>query len=379
MSSFRTKTWLMAAAVCLGGMCRPAVCQHYQPFGQFERNYDLQLFAPALVQNPDKAPLVREGIYFTYDRVYMKQSRPEMSSGEFPVQPPVQEDLPILFGDTYQNADWTWGNRFDLGYMMDRHTGWGLSIWSIRSPKERFIADTINRNDVIVVDVLEDPIGPLENTVNDGDLWSVELNRIFRFKRSGPHGGVFEPFFGIRYAQFDDNFLRTSFEVLEDQLFLDADGNGDLFETDEWRQLRAKRRNDMLGGQIGLRAYMRRGRWLLSTEFRAFALHNFQNLHARRRIEEGLQVTPIEEFELQEGDAEDFLSVTDSELKYNLNQFVVGGELRLEVAYELTRAMAIRAGLDVMDFAKGIGRGVERRNNEDLIMAGLTFGLTVNR
>ena len=55
-------------------------------------------------------------------------------------------------------------------------------------------------------------------------------------------------------------------------------------------------------------------------------------------------------------------------------------EIRAQAAYELTRDIAIRGGMHLIDYANGVGRGNNfARNTEDLLMVGFTLGVTVNR
>ena len=61
-------------------------------------------------------------------------------------------------------------------------------------------------------------------------------------------------------------------------------------------------------------------------------------------------------------------------------EFVFGGEIRAEAAYEVTRDVSLRVGMEFLNLATGIGRGRDpERNSEDVQMFGVTFGLTVNR
>jgi hypothetical protein len=54
--------------------------------------------------------------------------------------------------------------------------------------------------------------------------------------------------------------------------------------------------------------------------------------------------------------------------------------VRAEAAYELTKYIQLRAGMQFMEFARGIGRGINLiENDQDVTMAGATFGLTINR
>jgi hypothetical protein len=54
--------------------------------------------------------------------------------------------------------------------------------------------------------------------------------------------------------------------------------------------------------------------------------------------------------------------------------------VRAEASYELTRDINLRFGMVFLDLGQGIGRSDNiRDNNEDVQIAGLTFGVTVNR
>ena len=44
-------------------------------------------------------------------------------------------------------------------------------------------------------------------------------------------------------------------------------------------------KNHMVGGQLGLRWYKRKSRWLLSSELRAFVFQNFQELESNTQLE----------------------------------------------------------------------------------------------
>jgi hypothetical protein len=64
----------------------------------------------------------------------------------------------------------------------------------------------------------------------------------------------------------------------------------------------------------------------------------------------------------------------------NASEFVFGTEVRAEAAYELTRFIQLRAGMQFMDFGRGIGRGGNiLDNDQDVILVGATFGVAVNR
>ena len=160
--------------------------------------------------------------------------------------------------------------------------------------------------------------GPNESdVVADAKYTGVEFQKLLR--RKPLHGGgILEPFFGIRYTNFHNTIDVTSYE------------------------------NHMVGGQLGARLYKWNGPWLLSCEMRGFAMRNFQ-FHQNNYI-------------------------VDKTL-------VWGGELRLEAAYEITRDVALRFGLDSVAFPEGVRRSIIQADTqgENLLMWGLTMGITVRR
>lgn len=67
------------------------------------------------------------------------------------------------------------------------------------------------------------------------------------------------------------------------------------------------------------------------------------------------------------------------------SEFVFGFEARAETAFHVTEHFQVRGGIDVIDFASGIWRGANPSygntalSDQDVQIAGFTFGLTLNR
>jgi hypothetical protein len=167
---------------------------------------------------------------------------------------------------------------------------------------------------------LDDAV-PAQRT-NVADLSGFEINRLFRLQPF--HSGtVLEPFFGVKYLVFEDR-------------------------TDQVNTNAVAIQNNIFGGQVGGRYYGRHGRWLLSSELRFLFANNYQFL-------------------------------TNGE---DAQEFVPQGELRLQAAFDLTEKAAVRVGWDLVYFGQGMARapGVAvGDNDEDLLMSGLSFGVTLNR
>ena len=404
MSLTRPQLWLAAllAAVSLAAMANaqdpnahfatsardfpstaPEFHTRFNPFIEpDEFDPDLQFFAPAQVSDFGGGDPPNTGFYFTYDRMYINVSRPD---GD-----PSFDDV----GD----GDFSWGNRCDLGFMTEDHVGWGSSIWHLDGPNELL---AIRQERLGRFNEDDDPPGsgeepvlnnrnPREYIVADSlntiKVSSFELNRTWRRKQFH-NGAVLEPFIGVRYMTVKDHGRADNYHRFGD----DADGDPDLFAPTfegPWEIYQTNRNvfeNSMLGGQLGLRLFKQSGHWLMSAEFRAVALQNWQFL-ARHQDTTMTRVDDFNTGGLPEIIIEQrLLNSTD------FSEFVWGGEIRGEAAYELTRDVSLRFGFFIMDLGQGIGRSNVFRpfpgsdtalafdNDQDLFLGGVTFGVTVNR
>ncbi len=345
---------------------------------------DFQYFAPADIGDFGGIDPPNTGFYFTYDRMYINVDRPN--------------GIPS-FGDGTE-GDFGWGNRFDGGYMTDEAIGWGFSASHLDGPNENLEArqeriDRFNDDD--------DPPGGggepvlvdrnpreyvLQQSINDVKFSSIELNRIWRRKQFH-NGAVLEPFLGVRYMTFkdygrrDNNTRYAQDLVTGDEIPPTAfrrEGPYEDFFTD-----RTIHENNMLGGQLGLRLHKQAAHWLVSGEFRAFAVQNFQhyNHHFERTL---TRYTGGEGSDVE-------LEIHQESIDHDNNsEFVWGGEVRAEASYQLTRSISLRSGLMVTSFGQGIARGVFQRdgvldpfprritiNDQNVTMAGVTFGVSINR
>jgi hypothetical protein len=364
----------LAAVLALLGAASNALAQYHQPF--IDPTYfqpDLQFFAPAEVSAYSGGEPPNVGFYLDYDRMFINMTRP---NGEASLFSPFQ-------------GDFTYGNRWELGYMTDDDTGWQFVAWNISGPdkfnrlfQERI--DRINTDD----DPPDDPDPILQdrnprwyiltNSLNVARLASSEVNKTWR-RKEFHDGSVFEPLVGLRYMNFQDRYRRDRYRRYDetpgpvpppgqpDPANPNVEGN-----YEELSQDLSKFENAMFGGQIGFRYFGQRGHWMLSSEVRAFALQNYQTLYNTTYV---IQTR----YDNLGGDPElELRSRTDSIL--GADEFVFGGEVRAEASYELTRDINLRFGAVFMDLARGIGRGnLLRDNQQDVQIAGVSFGFTVNR
>jgi hypothetical protein len=374
MSMNRPIAWLAAILViALGQHIAPAQVPtapgsdhfwQFQPFfdpGYFDQ--DFQFFAPAEVNDFGGEEHPNVGLYVTFDRTYVNVTRPI---------------------DTYSRGsgnqgDFTWGNRIDVGWMNEEDKGWNLNMWHINGPNEKFAtagsvvgltpAGSTTAQD-FVIDQTFDSINVLK-------MSSFEMNRVWR--RPPFHNGTnFEPYLGYRYINVRDFFQRDFMQEVPvgtqpfEYFFIDS--------------FKAIFENQMHGGQLGARIFRQRGHWMLSGEIKFFAFGNFQAL--RRTREQSFLVNPEDQGQVRViGPLPLDLSQPTSggdvnrEITHDrATQFVFGGEVKGEAAYELTRDINLRVGFVFFDLGQGIGRGNNMRdNNQAVQMAGVTFGFTYNR
>ena len=342
-------------------------------------NPDLQFFAPAQVDPYSGGEPPNVGFYGRVSRLYINVSRTEGADSLF----------------SGHDGDFTWGNLLDLGYMTPERIGWTSSVWHFSGPNEYFarVQERLNRRNENDPSDGQDPGGGggqtgepiiqdrnpraylVANALNVARFTSFEINRVFRRKELH-YGGLFEPFCGVRYMKFID-FGRADDYA---RFASDADGNIDLNTPaaegpwEVYTTNRSEFENTMLGGQLGFRLSKQTGHWLLSTEFRAFAMQNWQFF----RIKSEETQTRYDDI----GTDATVEIVLENSAIGNADDaaFVWGGEIRMDATYELTRDINLQGGFVLLDLGKGVGRGISFSNNsQDVMMVGVSLGFTVNR
>lgn len=413
MSSRSFLTFLGAIGIAIT-LASVAAAQDYQPFidaGYFD--HDLQFFAPASdIDVYDDDPVMRTGWFGSYNRMYIGVSRPNDKG--YPSQTGLQ-DILRTYPDSSDLMDLTWGNRWELGYMVDdvdHDHGWLVSYMHIDGPNtgnvlrqeklnrvneddEGFQPDTGDTNATATTDIVN-PIsdrndeGPpnrwrfndITDSLNYAKLNSVELNKLFRLPPLHA-GGLLEPFFGVRYIKFEDTFQRQNYMVYDDDGFSPllpplAPGSIPIaFQDSTIEDMITDRylfSNQMVTGQLGIRWLKRVNRWNLSTEFRAFGGENFQHLTRTYAVDRV--------YYDGQGTGSEVNAVVKSKWTedWHANETVVGTDIRAMAAYEITRDIKLEAGLQFLGMFTGVGRGPYiLENSEDVTMVGTTFGITINR
>ncbi len=356
--------------------------QVYHPFAEpLEFNPDWQFFAPVDVDSLMELPnrkRANTGWFGTYDREYLALSRPNISQSA-------------------ANSDFGWGNRYDLGFMTDDRTGWLVSARHFGANTfETQYQERINRVNTADTGAQPNPVTPfidqndpqfrtrvylLANSLNVASTSNIELNKTWR-REPYRYGGIIEPMVGLRYTNFADHAQNQSYtrspNLISDPGTIAATNVVETLISNE-----TEIQNRMFGGQLGFRYFNYYKRWTLSGEFRAFGLQNFQNRSYQQRSEVteysavGTGGTVV---------ATDYLVGGGiNSARSSNNESVVGFEARAEAAYQVTKYFSIRGGVDVIDFANGIWRGANpgfgpvENHNQDVQLAGFTFGLTLNR
>jgi hypothetical protein len=351
----------------------------YHPFAEpLEFDPDWQFFAPVDVDAMlEKSPRKRAhtGWFATYDRTRLWVSRPEHEASK-------------------NTGDFGWGNRFDVGFMTSERTGWLASFRSIGGPNvyDRVYKERINRVNEDDVGDLTDPVVPfldrndpqlltrayiLGDSLNVISLTSFELNKTWR-REPYRYGGIIEPMVGFKYTTLNDLDMNQEYVRTQDDFTTGVPTASTQQERlTSWE---TNNKNRMVGGQLGARYFNHYSRWTVSSEFRAFALANFQASEAAERLY-------VTQYGGAPGIGVDVEATSyDATVVHDTNtEFVFGFEARAEAAYQLTKGFAVRGGIDVLNFANGIWRAANpQRNlfqdqNQDVQMAGFTFGLEFNR
>lgn len=373
---------------------------HYQPFGDLGVNYDLQLFAPPIIEDyGDDAFAANYGWYLQYDRMQLWVTRPDVT-GQFDGITPTS--------DRTQELDRTWGNRVDIGYMTEENSGWNFGAWKIN--------DTGHfAREVIPGFVIGDPTVDLDSfdaltSINSIRGQNLELSKTFRLPPT-EHGLIREPFFGVRWTQTQDTYERTTrtfTTAAPNEFDVIIDDNGiartlTIRETDRTindASISGDTNNDMVGAQLGTRWYMDRGHWRISAEMRGFAMQNFAAFGASgnqqttvirtQRVvgvvppDINFVVPPSQTFVLDQT-----FEIVNPAQNDTVNEFALGGELRLETQYHITREINLRAGMELLSIGRGIirspvvpdGQTVFQLlgKDEDLLAVGWTIGLEINR
>lgn len=352
-------------------------------------------------------------------------------------------------------GEFTEGNRIEFGRVFGRH-GWLFSTYRLNDQVQTMYSKDVDMVFLDVPDAfgakhLEGYVGELLGYDDDAplyqffffpvdlpvsfdellvenrvDTWSVELTYLYRMGQMH-RGGFVEFFAGVRYMEFDETFqvegrgrevLNTEGDVIGGianyRFKYDTGPDGDPTETN-WSRVAVgnllansnwitEAENHIIGPQIGGRWLRKNGRWTLSAEGRFFAGLNMQNIRNYGVLGSDLDAPSPWNWDFDPTDPLDvpgldlYMPVLKKPYQFDntahIRQWSPGGEVRVELVFELTRAVSVKAGWNGL-WQGGIARGsampnytisdqsvmgVKRRNNDQVVFVnGLNIGLTVNR
>ena len=408
---------------------KPNMKPAHQPFAPVQFDHDLQPFAPADISEYGNGPKSRVGFFASYERLYWSISKPPLTDvGSQSAEgiyyqggvitggvPPIEQIYSVnSFTTGFLNADFAWGNRYDLGYVDDDGKGWLVSILSNLDQNQ---GQTSQGGNIL----FDDPLGYLLGFTDVfGDGFDDDRNGNGVFGRDGaglviPVVDFFPPDLQdqVKFLpRFDDVLITNRIslngvEVMRTAAIPKFHDGSELQLMAGVRYLQIKDRfevtatggpldaffmnttlqNDIVGPQLGLRWSMRRARWTISTEGRYMAGFNMQN---------GNQYALIDNEQLNEPgellrDRPATITRMSARSSSYDNEFSSTAELRLQASYYLTKAFALKVGYTAM-YVDSVSRAANRINwelpnfgflptqtNEYLFTNGLSFGIEINR
>jgi hypothetical protein len=412
-------------------------------FGQGPLGF--QLFAPADVSTYGGDQEPNEGYFFQYDILYWSLSQPELHTIGYPgtrkvYYSPEESDTRIeknSWDTSLIGSQFGPGNRIEFGRVENRN-GWFVSIYQMRDQDqsillgggsivfndpafgpsgERLLQGNVNNDATTTVPysppVFRDLPVVFENVLveNEVKTWGVEANYLHRFL-TRHEGGTFELFLGARYFEFNDRFtVQTSVDPnAHNQPVLIGDlatgvttansGVPSFLGGSAWNTIA---NNHVVGPQIGLRWFIKQGRWTFSTEGRFMAGLNCQNIE--QDVDMGPNLNPGPQtvvtvnpatgdrtysYVYQPYQPRVMAHTTATHVEYS-REWAPVYELRVEGRYQLTRCIQFHAGWTGM-WMEGIARasslinytvpamGINMADNREGVLAnGLTIGFDVNR
>ena len=419
-----------------------AIAQDWQPFGPLDWDPNAQPFSQADLSTYGNGPSQHTGLFFQYDRVYWSVAGPKLAGIGDPTLNGSYNNVPPNFSTPTQvtnsidttnfGQQFNWGNRFELGYMMDNHEGW-LFGWN------RVVGDQY-RSYTNATTLFKDPFGMLSGFLvggtfpdgypNAGLTYAADINGNAVFGPNGQDTGTgfppdpgpppvldgipdtaaptdfgdlvqFIPVFGqinvvnvIKINQLElmhlwrscrsdwgneyEWLLGVGYAQVDDTFNVGATGGflGDSF----WL---TNIKNNIVGPKIGLRWSNVRERWRFGMEGRFLAGVNIQNLRQEGQLGSSLTGSG----------AGAPLGLTPQSFTNTQHDttFAPCGDFRVETSYTLTQAIALRVGYS-FEVIGGISRAANRvdytfphmgftqnHKNDFIIANGVNFGVEINR
>ncbi|TWT50316.1 hypothetical protein Pla22_30580 [Rubripirellula amarantea] len=402
MSVRKLTASLLTALAMLGGIAGANAQEHFNnlpPADPFAFDPDFRWFEPVYDMDlMDMKPKHRAatGWFATYDRLNLYGSNPETNDPNGPET----------------KLDSGWGHRYEVGYMTPEDNGWYFN-WTENSVAEAFYvrheaANRYNGDQVVggsggggaATDPNFGRITPPGEENNFGSDYrffdvgddtnvfsynSFELNKTWRMEPYH-YGGILEPLVGLRWMKLDDTAKSTRLSTFPDITAIPGFISSSPFPADQLLTDQSITENDLLGGQFGFRYFKFRDRFQYSADFKVFFGQNFQCARTNNEELWVLYGDPTDTTITVGDQILDIQRDATSPTRTRNEEFFVGFDLRGEIGYQLTKMITVRTGFQIIDIGTGVWRGGEAIGNvpggdrdQDLVMVGGTFGLTLNR
>ena len=273
------------------------------------------------------------GFFFSLDKTYTSVSK-------------ASRQDPVTNSPSSEGSDYIWGTRYEFGWFSDDDDGWGISYQNANGTFFTNGQDAIVTNPTAVV----------------MDIATVEANRLFR--QALPKSGYFEPYIGVRYVSITDRTLEDTAQLV-----------GGAAVSNRFNQ---RVSNDAFGLQVGAKYNKRRGRWRTSFDGTLATTYNQQRYFASDISSTGA-VQAISETNQSD---QSFVPIIDGQF---------------DVAYNISRDISIRTGVQVIYTWDGVARantettnlnpnstfgtggGVTGLIDESHVAAGVVFGVEWRR
>ncbi len=213
----RTIRMFVMAAMAVAGHF--GMAEGYHPFSEpMAFDPDWQFFAPVQLQDlTDLTARQRanHGFFLTFDRMQVGLTRSNTESGS-------------------HSIDFTYGNRYDFGWMKNNESGWTFSAQDIGGPNLYNQYEQARLNDFNAADTItgtpsrsgflpsgqgNDPTSLqrtylIQDSINVASFRSFEANKTWRFEPYR-YGGIIEPLIGLRYMSFTDQAHNDTYNFFE--------------------------------------------------------------------------------------------------------------------------------------------------------------------
>lgn len=412
---------------------------------------DMQLFAPATHDTFGGGPRANEGWFFNYDALYWSISKPDTTTIGFenltrqvwyrpafmgiPAMTAVQQNT---LDTSELNSRLESGHRIEFGNVYG-HDGLLFNYWRLNSQSQTITANGVDmtfqdepgtflNGYVAAIETLGDSTAyflPMElrdlpltfdevQVHSHVETWGAELMYL---RRTHPvHNGILEFSAGVRYMEFDDGFDvdargeyppssgttgGTTTVIADPRFLVDIEGNpiaaGNILADSNWS---TNAENHIIGPQLGVHYAVKSGRWSLTSDGKFFAGFNRQNIDQHGTLGSHLadpwpgSLEPTVPVPV----TVPFIPLTMQPTTFthgaNIDEWSPGIELRVDLKYQVTRAVSLKFGWSAM-WLDGIARssnmidyslsntsimGINAMNNrQDVLIQGAVFGVEVNR